>query len=580
MGKRKQRKSKYSVNNGTLYKRKGDEMVPIANFIPIIRSQKIVIDEGKQQGRILDLEVQINGLCYKFSITSQEFLSNALIRRILDEVGPAAIVYGSARDLRNSAQELSGRDIPTKIVTTSVGLTPEGNYLSSSLLITPKGIINDPKTQLDLSEGSFSRHLGFLFPERAELLNLNRHVAEDFLALKSHAVTYPLIGHIVLAPFASAISEFSGKKKPAMHLQGPSGGGKTFLGDLAMCFFGSFQERPVSWSSTANAIEKEGFYFRDSLFFIDDLKPAYVDQQKVVRILQGYADAHGRSRLNSNSRLQDLFYIRGLLLSTGEGFITDVESVTARTIVIPVEWKQNLGAGSRCWQKRSRYPMFLPGLIQLILKEKNWQGFFRQYVDDKVNTLQEQIAGLSNGLRIASNWALNSLGFNLFAHYLLALGIIDHVRLDEMLGEYDQIVHEHIRMQSEELRSQTPTESMFRILGQRLATGVASISESDTNTTNGRNVIGYQKRMGGTDHIFLLPDSVMRQLVAHFRSVGERTPFLRSGLRDALAKENLIRKAENGRWTIQFRGPGGNRFNGWQFDREQFNARAGIDQNE
>lgn len=122
----------------------------------------------------------------------------------------------------------------------------------------------------------------------------------------------------------------------------------------------------------------------------------------VTRILQNHADGHGRARLRSNARISEPRYIRGLLLSTGEDFVSDVESITGRTILLRVEPEKNLQAGSRCWQNRSVYSMFLPGLIQMVLSKADWKQYCRQFVDEKIQALSSETLGLSNGLRIAS----------------------------------------------------------------------------------------------------------------------------------------------------------------------------------
>ena len=142
-----------------------------------------------------------------------------------------------------------------------------------------------------------------------------------------------------------------------MHLQGPSGGGKTFLGNLAASFYGVFDDRPLPWTSTANAIESEGFLFRDALMFIDDFKTAIVDSNKIIRIIQNSSNSQGRARLSSGAgyRLTPMRGVRGLILSTGEDFISDVESVVGRTLLINVEPDQNLEAGAICWRRRSEY---------------------------------------------------------------------------------------------------------------------------------------------------------------------------------------------------------------------------------
>lgn len=562
----------YAVENGWLLKLWARKKIRLANFHLTIDSQKLKRDEGHVRGRMLDLTVHRAGNDHPLTLSVEEFLSARLKRKILEVAGSEAILYGSLKDLRIATQELSGICIPETSVSTSVGFTADGCYLSRNMLITPDGIIANPAVEVDLSEGNFSSKIGFLHPDDSILPQLGRHLLEDFLNLKSHDVMYILMGHIVLALFSSDIKDLSGKGKPALHVQGPSGSGKTFECTLAMNFFGEFDDRFASWSSTANAIEMEGWYFRDSLYFVDDYKARVTDQQTLIRILQNHADAHGRARLRSNARMSDQRYIRGLLLSTGEDFISDVESITGRTILLRVEPEKNLQAGARCWQNRSLYRMFLPGLIQMVLSNRNWREIMRQFVDEKISLLDGETRGLSNGLRIASNWALNWLGFNLFLDYLSGLGVIDELRKAEMTDEYEAIVRKHLQAQALEMQSQNSVSIMFRVLGQKLAVGTVSISGLNGSSDRGK-LVGVAKESGRLIQIY--PDILLEALTGHFKAVGQRTPFTKSALRDALAQEGLIGKASNGRWTRQVRGTDGRRFNVWEFEAGSFLARCG-----
>jgi hypothetical protein len=263
-------------------------------------------------------------------------LSGRLKRKILEAAGPGAILYGSLKDLRIATQELSGVSIPETSVTTSIGFTEDGCYLSRNMLITPNGIIAHPAMEVDLSEGGFSQRIGLLHPDASILSRLGKHLLEDFLNLKGREVMYPLMGHIALAPFTSVTKDLFGKGKAALHLRF-IGWPAILPGILAKYFYGDFDDRFVSWSSTGNGIDSEGWFFRDSLYFVDDYKARVAELHAVTRILQNHADGHGRARLRSNARISEPRYIRGLLLSTGEDFVSDVESITGRTILLRVE---------------------------------------------------------------------------------------------------------------------------------------------------------------------------------------------------------------------------------------------------
>jgi hypothetical protein len=402
--------------------------------------------------------------------------------------------------------------------------------------------------------------------------SLLRHLHGDFLQLKGHNVTYPLMGHIVLSAFASRIGEI-GKQKAVMHMQGPSGSGKTFMGNLAASFYGAFNDRPLPWTSTANAIESEGFLFRDALFFIDDFKPAIVESQKIIRIIQNSANSQGRARLSSGGgyKLTPMRGVRGLILSTGEDFVPDMESVVGRTILIRVEPDHNLDAGANCWRRRSEYRMLIPVLLQWLLARSDWQVRFQADVDQLTERLREQVAALSNGTRVASNWALNAFGFGLFVQFSLQLGVITDEQSAEMLAEYKKIMMEHISAHAERLQVQEPTEIFFRVLSQKFATGAARVI--GLTDQNGGKLLGKLRDSGNI--VCLFPDPTLEVIHGHFRSLGQRLPFSKETLREALSRADLLIRSGPGRVTHQVR-VDGSRLQAWQFNTDQFKTRCGM----
>lgn len=566
--------STYEVENGSIFMIRAGRRALISNFVLLIVGQKLVRDEGRITERMLDLEFQQKDKVIGFRISSEEFLSNKLKTKLLEVAGPSAIIFGSFCDVRLAAQVLSGYEIPETILCSSLGFTEDGCFLSKRLLITPDKIITDPEVEVDLSDGNFSSNLGFSMPDYSIMPQLGEHILNDFMALKSDEVMYPLMGHIMLSPFSSVLKKVFGKGKPAMHLQGPSGGGKTFLGVLATNFFGTFDDRFVSWSSTANSIEAEGWYFRDALFLVDDYKSGITAPETFIRIFQNHADNHGRGRLNSSSKILKTKYVRGLLLSTGEDAVSDMESITGRTILITVEPEKNHKAGYRCWQNREIYSMFLPGIIQKVIYLGDWEHRLRQFVDKQTQFFASGALGLSNGLRIASNWALNQFGFELFVNFLLYLGVIDECKKKEMITRYVKIAVTSLQSQQREIQIEGSINTMFRIVGQKLSTGAVSITGLFNTAHEHGKIIGFAK--DSDNSVCIYPDMLMEKLVAHFKAVGQRMPFTKNGLRDALAREGLIAKAENGRWTRQVRGDAGCRFNAWEFQMSQFKGLCGL----
>lgn len=564
----------FTVENDWLFKHQARRKIPIANFYLTIKSQKLRTDEGKIKGRMLDLILHKNGEQFTFSLSTEDYTSGRLKNKLLEVAGPSAILYGSLRDLQIAAQELSEGDIPESIISTSIGFTADGSFLSKGMLITPEGNIDNPAMEVDLSEGSFSQRIGFSRPDESILPLLGERILYEFINLKAHDVTYPLIGHVALAPFTSMIKDTLGKGKAALHLQGPSGSGKTFLGVLAMNFFGHFDDRFVSWSSTANAIETEGWYFRDSLFLVDDYKASTTEHQTAIRVLQSHADGHGRGRLTSNSRIKEPKSIRGLLLSTGEDFVSDVESVSGRTILLQIDPEKNVQAGDRCRQDSECYRMFLPGLISMVISKKDWKLLLRQFVEEKTQLLSADTQGLSNGLRVASNWALNWLGFELFLDYLLCLGVINTDKKATMTIEYEALVKIQLQRQIIQIKSESPVDVMFRILGQKLSGGTISIPGLYGEALDRGKIVGIAKL--SENGVYVYPDILMEIIAGHFRATGQKLPFPKNSLRDALARNGLIGKSENGRWTRQIRTEESRRSNMWFFAADDFKTRCAM----
>lgn len=552
-----------SVNNEKLEKEK-NEKDAIANFDLRIQKQIVIKEEGNIRERKLELAITMKNGGHQIPVTisSDQFHTRKLQTKILEAAGPSAIIYGSVKDLAIDAQENSG--VVPEITMRSQGLTPDGKYVSNGLMVTPAGIMQSGDIHVDLGDGNFSKHLAFLAPDPKKVRQIGKHYVTDFLELKDHRVTFPFVGHVSLAPITSAIPSFE-KEKPGVHLEGPSGGGKTFLGILGMSHFGNFGVRVPSWSSTANSLEVEGYFFRDALYLIDDYKPGFIPQQSVVRILQGYSGDRGRSRLNSNGTQKRTFYIRGLMLTTGEGFVSDIESVTGRTICLRVEPEKNLEAGKRCKEYFGLYRSFTPGLIHSVISKPDWKNWAKEFVDKKTIALSKEVMELSNGLRAASNWALNCLGFEFFATYLVELGVITQERKEKMADEHMKIAQAYLREQMDTLRGENPAAIFFRILGQKLLAGSISVKELEGMDSTGR-CIGQVK----DNAVLIFPDVTLEVLAGHFHTLNEPMPFNRNSLRDALVQEGLLHRPKVGRWSTQFRDDEGRQHNGWAFEKRAF----------
>jgi hypothetical protein len=145
---------------------------------------------------------------------------------------------------------------------------------------------------VDLSAEEKAQHLNLLALPEGQLADLRRHVVADLLALHEPPVTYCLLAVAALAvlhPFAGVPNQF------ALWLRGLTGAGKSFAAKLFACFFGPFglaEGGFVTWASTANYTQQQGYYFRNTVCPVDDYKPSLIPHAQIVKILQALRRQH------------------------------------------------------------------------------------------------------------------------------------------------------------------------------------------------------------------------------------------------------------------------------------------------
>lgn len=567
-------KTLYFIDDeGFLYKEEVGKNDLIANFYVTIQSQDMRVDEGTVKGRVFHLLLHRKGLeDVPFALDQADFMSNKLHDKVLEIGGHKTILYGRAKDLALAAQELSETTISEAVLSMSIGFDEAGAYFTQGLAITPDKGPTQGGHQFDLSGSRFARNLAFDYPAPDTLTAAARNIYHHFLRLKSSSAIYPLIGHICLAPFTSQIPAATGRKKYALHIQGPSGCGKLFIATLASSFFGNFDDRVMSWDSTKNAIEMEGFYFRDSLYVVDDFKVGCVDAKVFVDVVQRYADGHGRSRLTPGAKMGDLYPIRGLLLSTGEDFVSDIESVSARTILLKAEPDVNTVDGLECWRNRHVYRTFLPYLIGSVISNSGWKEGLNGFVNAHTDALLNEVKGLSNGMRLASNWALNAWGFTQFIAVIGKLGIIDNTECEAMREEYDGIALANLKEHAARLVQENPVNVFFEMIGQALGAGEARL-HGQGGTSRGTPIGKLNRKENSID---IVSDLAWGVLLTRFRAIGQKPPFSQNSLRDSLAGQGIIAKPKESRWTVQVRFPDGTRHQAWRMSLVEFKKRSGI----
>jgi hypothetical protein len=105
----------------------------------------------------------------------------------------------------------------------------------------------------------------------------------------------------------------------ALWLWGGTGSYKSTITALFLSHFGDFSETnlPLSFESTANALERMLFLAKDVLIVIDDVRPrvtradAEEMTRKVQRILRAVGNRQGRGPMTSDTRLRQSYPLVG-----------------------------------------------------------------------------------------------------------------------------------------------------------------------------------------------------------------------------------------------------------------------------
>jgi hypothetical protein len=392
----------------------------VASFTATI-DRDVQVHDDVEDLRQFEGTIRLDGAAHPFAIAADDFGDAGKFRAaIYTAAGPRARFIGKADTVRDGVSALS---TPVSVARS----TAAGWDRDATAYLTPTGVVDrhgfrpyrDGEPRVDLGTDPPPRALGLSRLDPGPLAEAKRHLVEDYLKLHERRVMFSLLGAVALA----VLERHAGwSQRLALWLLGQTGAGKSFPAKLAMNFFGDYPLHDnslfVSWSSTANYIERTGYWFRDANYLVDDYKPEFVAATQSVRIMQAYADGAGRGRLNSNAKAQVTRPIRGLLLSTGEDLPQNNASTLARMVIVDVPNRpKELERGARCLAMRPLYRGVMADFIRHLIVAGRLEGFAGRVAAHR-ERFYADIIGRPNDARIAGNFALLAAAFQEFALYL------------------------------------------------------------------------------------------------------------------------------------------------------------------
>ena len=219
--------------------------------------------------------------------------------------------------------------------------------------------------------------------------------------------------------------------KPALHLVGTTGSGKSEIAALMTSFYGQFTRDtpPAQWGDTVNTVETLGYGLADALYWVDDWKSCYSDERTFTRFLQSYSRGMGRGRLTKDAKVRQERPCRGLLLSTGETTIEGEASILSRMLVLEISpWEQRDPGGKRLFQAeslRTALPSFTVYFAQWIAAQIEKGAFqnnlAREYeltIKGYRDWLNMQLSKQANTGRVIGNWAVLETVYRLLRAFL------------------------------------------------------------------------------------------------------------------------------------------------------------------
>lgn len=325
----------------------------------------------------------------------------------------------------------------------------------------------------------------------------------------------------------------SAAPKPALHLAGTYGSGKSELAALMSGFYGHFNRDtpPAQWGDTINTVEILGNPLSDALYWVDDFKAIYADERTFTRFLQSYSRGMGRGRLTREAKLRKEKPCRGLILSTGETTIQGEASVLSRMLVLEIPpWEQRDPQGKyllEADQHRHHLQGFTAHFASWIVRQLE-SGELHQDIANRfatsVNGYRKKLSHLkgnqSNTGRLIQNWAVLVTVYQILSRFLIEKDA------DDVLPAW----HDSIEQTIDIVREERASEVFLSVLGQLIANGEAILAQNKQNPPEpptGSTVVGYSD----AEFIHLLPDVAYR-LVNKYQPLQFTTSAIGQQLRE------------------------------------------------
>jgi len=482
----------------------------VADWMAKVVERTSRIDDDGQVEHLVRLELSREGKTQPLVVPSELFGdANALQRHIARQAGERFTARtGMNKHLPTALLSLSG-EYPTRTTYRFMGWTQIDErwaYVTPSLTVGADGIHEQaPEVELETRLRDYGLRDTDWTQSLAAVAALKDALPADIApALIAYAVL-PLVQRF----FPAAAP------KPALHLQGTTGTGKSEIASLLCSFYGQFTRDlpPGQWGDTVNTVEALGYSLADALYWVDDYKTIYADERTFTRFLQSYSRGMGRGRLTREAKLRQERPCRGHILSTGETTLDGEASILARMIVLKVApWGERDPGGQalvKADQLREHLSGFTAQFARWIAEQaetNNLTVTLSQGFASSTQGYQDKLA--SKGVqpttvgRLVQNWAVLVTTYRLLRAFLMERDA------DDVLPAWCDTILDGAQAMREERAGLLFLDGLQQLLASgelMLATDMRQPEEARPGTT----IVGYKDGQ----HALILPDVAYRAVV-------------------------------------------------------------------
>ena len=429
--------------------------------------------------------------------------------------------------------------------------------------------IRPPTSEILRGSHHSIKKLRLEIPESDQIVkHLLQHIKDDLLWFNNPEVMRRVIGAAFIAPFNSVLRELAHMTNaaPSLIIQGTTGTGKTSMLLLGARFFGVFGEKDImSFASTPRVVNDLGYFFKDALYVVDDLKWSSLsqpNQTQINQILQAYVDGHGRSRLLStvggDFEPSTGKEIRGTVCISAEDLPTGEASIFGRYMITPLGTHTiDRDRMSRCLQESKKYNMVMAEYLRWYMAGKIHGDLIAEIDRYRCKFETGVPTDAVNTIRVCTQLALNLVGYRWFLDFGQSQGVFEASEVADLAAMHEAGLMTLRDQRIAQISSETPADKFLSMVMSLLA--AKKVKLFDGSQDSSKTVIGFREDDPDTGKsiLYLNASAAFGAVQTAYQAIGEKIPFSLQSLGEQLKSRGYLAKCDSDGRATYTKGFGG-----------------------